>query len=70
MIFNQFKSVLDTLDVKEVPALGEDFDPNLHNAVTKVDSKDFESGKICQVYQKGYKIGDKLIRPAMVVVAN
>ena len=70
MIFNQFKSVLDKLDVKEVPALGEDFDPNLHNAVTKVDSEDFESGKICQVYQKGYKIGDKLIRPAMVVVAN
>ena len=70
MIFNQFKSVLDKLDVKEVPALGEDFDPNLHNAVTKVDSKDFESGKICQVYQKGYKRGDRLIRPAMVVVAN
>ncbi|MGN0676736.1 MAG: nucleotide exchange factor GrpE [Ruminococcus sp.] len=70
MIFNQFKSVLDKLDVKEVPALGEDFDPNLHNAVTKVDSEDFESGKICQVYQKGYKIGDRLIRPAMVVVAN
>lgn len=70
MIFNQFKSILDKLDVKEIPALGEDFNPNLHNAVTKVDSEDFESGKICQVYQKGYKIGDKLIRPAMVVVAN
>lgn len=70
MIFNQFKSILDKLDVKEVPALGEDFNPNLHNAVTKVDSEDFESGKICQVYQKGYKIGDRLIRPAMVVVAN
>lgn len=70
MIFNQFKSVLEKLDVKEVPALGEDFDPNLHNAVTKVDSGEFESGKICQVYQKGYKIGDRLIRPAMVVVAN
>lgn len=70
MIFNQFKSILEKLDVKEVPSLGEDFDPNLHSAITKVDSEDFESGKICQVYQKGYKLGDKLIRPAMVVVAN
>lgn len=70
MIFNQFKSALEKLDIKEVPALGEDFDPNIHNAITKVDSEEFESGKICQVYQKGYKIGDRLIRPAMVVVAN
>ncbi|MDE5946497.1 MAG: nucleotide exchange factor GrpE [Oscillospiraceae bacterium] len=68
MIFNQFKSALEKLDIKEVPALGEDFDPNIHNAITKVDNEEFESGKICQVYQKGYKIGDRLIRPAMVAV--
>lgn len=70
MIFNQLKSALEKLDVQEVPALGEDFNPNLHNAVTRADSDEFESGKICQVYQKGYKIGDRLIRPAMVVVAQ
>lgn len=70
MIFNQFIDVLGKMDVKEVPALGEDFDPNVHNAISKVDSEEYESDKICQVYQKGYKMGDRLIRPAMVVVAN
>ncbi|OPZ16043.1 MAG: heat shock protein GrpE [Firmicutes bacterium ADurb.BinA205] len=70
MIFNQFKAILDKLDVKEVDGLGSEFNPQIHNAVSKTDSEDYASNRICQVYQKGYKLGDKLIRPAMVAVAN
>ena len=70
MIFEQFKDILEKLDVKEVDGLGSEFDPKIHNAISQADSEEYASNRVCQVYQKGYKLGDKLIRPAMVVVAN
>ena len=70
MIFGQLKAFLEKLDVKEVEGLGAEFDPKIHNAVSQADSEDYASNRVCQVYMKGYKLGDKLIRPAMVVVAN
>ena len=70
MIFSQFKEFLVKNNVKEVDGVGCEFDPNIHNAISQAESEDYASGIVCQVYIKGYKIGDKLIRPAMVSVAN
>ncbi len=69
MIFGQMKSFLEKMNVTEVPGVGAQFDPNIHNAIQQQESEDYASGHVCAVYQKGYMIGDKLIRPAMVVVA-
>lgn len=70
MIYDQFAGVIKKLGVEEIDALGKPFDPNLHNAVTQVEDENFGENIISQVYQKGYKLGDKVIRHAMVVVAN
>lgn len=70
MIYNQFTDVIKKLGVEEIDALGQEFDPNLHNAVNHVEDENFGENTVCQVYQKGYKLGDKVIRCAMVVVAN
>jgi len=69
LIFNQLKSFMDKMNVTEVEALGAEFDPNVHNAIQQQDGTDYESNHVCAVFQKGYKIGDKLVRPAMVAVA-
>ena len=66
----QLKASLDKLKVEAFCEVGDDFDPNIHNAVAKIESEDFEENKISAVFQKGYKIGDRIIRHAMVQVAN
>ncbi len=70
MIFNQYVEVLGKLDVKEIEALNKPFDPNFHNAVNQIEDENFGENTVCQVFQKGYMLGDKVIRCAMVVVAN
>ena len=70
LVSNQLKASLEKLKVEAFCEQGDDFDPNLHNAVAKIESGDFEENKISAVFQKGYKIGDKIIRHAMVQVAN
>ncbi|MCM1330241.1 MAG: nucleotide exchange factor GrpE [Ruminococcus sp.] len=70
MIYGQFTEVIKKLGVEEIDALGKDFDPNLHNAVSQIEDENLGENVVSQVYQKGYKLGDKVIRCAMVVVAN
>lgn len=70
LVGNQLKTSLEKLKVEAFCEVGDEFDPNLHNAVAKIESEDFEENKISAVFQKGYKIGDKIIRHAMVQVAN
>ena len=70
MIFNQLKEFLNKMNVTEIEALGVEFNPNVHNAISQQADTDYASGYVCAVYQKGYKMGDKLIRPAMVAVAQ
>lgn len=70
MIFTQFKDTLTKLGVEEIEAQGNTFDPELHNAVNQIKDECFDENTVAQVFQKGYKIGDKVIRHAMVVVAN
>lgn len=68
MIYDSFMATLEKLGVEKVPA--EDFDPSMHQAVQQVQSDDHESGKIVNVFQNGYRIGTKVIRFAMVSVAQ
>lgn len=69
LTFAQIQKAFEKLGVTEVAALGETFDPKVHNAIKQVDDSDFESDKVCEVFQKGYLLGDRLIRPAMVAVS-
>ena len=70
MIMTQFCSTLEKLGVTEIECLGEKFDPAMHNAVMHVDDEEKGENEIVEVFQKGFKLGDKVIRFAMVKVAN
>ena len=70
MIMTQFCSTLEKLGVTPIECLGEKFDPTLHNAVMHVDDEEKGENEIVEVFQKGFKLGDKVIRFAMVKVAN
>lgn len=68
--FNSLVDTLGKLGVEIFGAPGEEFDPNLHNAVMHIEDENYKNGEIVDVFQKGYKINDKIIRPAMVKSAN
>ena len=70
LVLKQFKDILKSKGVEEIPALGETFDPALHEAVSSVQDPEKNAQEIVQEYRKGYKIGSKVIRHSMVVVAN
>lgn len=69
-ILEQAAETFGKMGVEEIPAKGERFDPELHNAVMHEDSEDYEENTISDVFLKGYKIGDKVIRHSMVKVMN
>ena len=68
MIFGNLNNILDKFEVKEIEALGLEFDPTVHQAVLMESDKSKPAGVILEVLQKGYKYKDKVIRPAMVKV--
>ena len=70
MICKQFVEVLAKLGVTEIDALGKPFDPQLHNAVMHVEDEEIEESTVVEVFQKGFLMGDKVLRFAMVKVAN
>jgi len=70
MTFNSLMATLEKLGVEVYGKSGEIFDPNLHNAVMHIEDENLKEGEIVDVFQKGYKINDKIIRPAMVKSAN
>ena len=70
LVQKQFKEFLAKNKVQEIPALGETFDPSLHEAVGSVQDETKGEKEIIQEYRKGYKIGTRIIRHSMVVVAN
>ncbi|MDE7360669.1 MAG: nucleotide exchange factor GrpE [Oscillospiraceae bacterium] len=70
MIFDSFMETLKGLGVEEIESDGAAFDPNFHQAVQRVEDSDAESGTVVQTFAKGYKIGERVIRFAMVSVAN
>ncbi len=70
LISNQLDKSFEKLKIEAYGKIGDEFDPNLHNAISKTESEELGKNSIAQVFQTGYKIGDKIIRHAMVQVAN
>ena len=70
MTMAQLKGVLEKLGIEEIPALGQPFDPNLHDAVMHMEDESLGENTVAEVFQTGFKLGDKVIRHAMVKVAN
>ncbi len=70
LVLKQFQEVLVSKGVVEIKAVGETFDPELHEAVSSIQDENLGEKEIAQEYRKGYKIGNRVIRHSMVVVAN
>lgn len=70
MIYKQLMTELENLDVKPIPAVGEEFNPEFHNAVMQTESDEFESGVIAQELQKGYTYRGSVVRHSMVAVVE
>ena len=70
MIFQQYKDILAKLGVTEIEALGQPFDPEKHNAVMHIDDENLGENVVSQVFQAGFLLGDKVVRHAIVQVAN
>ena len=70
LIRQHLEQVLRTHGVEEIPALGEPFDPHVHDAVMQVPSEEFPPGHVAQVLRRGYRMGDRVLRPVRVAVAR
>jgi len=70
MTLTQFETVLTKLGVTPIEALGKEFDPELHNAVMHVENEDYGENIVMEEFEKGFKLGDKVIRFSVVKVAN
>ncbi len=70
MIYRQLMTELENMDVKPILAVGEEFNPEFHNAVMQVESEEYESGVIAQELQKGYTYRDSVVRHSMVAVVS
>lgn len=70
MILQQFDDTLAAQGLEAIDAEGQDFDPNVHEALTYAPSPTVPSGKVAMVYERGYRLGDTLLRPAKVVVSS
>ena len=70
LIARKFRNVLETEGMKRIEATGQPFDPNFHEAISSEPNEDVESGHVIAVVQTGYMLGERVIRPAMVRVAQ
>ena len=70
MIMTQFEQTMEKLGIEKIESLGKTFDPAVHNAVMHVDDEEKGENEVVEVFQEGFKIGDKIVRFAMVKVAN
>ncbi len=70
LVERKFKTMLETLNISPIEAVGAHFDPNFHEAISQEPTDEYESGVVCRELQKGYQIGDRVIRPSLVIVAQ
>lgn len=70
LVLKQFEEIMSSLGVEEINAEGQEFDPNLHNAVMHVEDETLGENRVAEVFSKGYRIGDRVIRHCVVKVAN
>ena len=70
MTLSQMYQVMEKMGIVEIPALGEQFDPELHNAVLHIEDESIDDNTIVEVFEKGFKMGDRVLRHSIVKVAN
>ncbi len=70
MVYRKFLTILDSMNLEPIDAVGQPFDPTVHEAISQEPSAQFESGVVAREMQKGYRIGDRIVRPSLVVVAE
>ncbi len=70
LVLKQFQEVITSMGVQKIETIGTTFDPEIHEAVSSIQDENLGEKEIAQEYRKGYKIGNRVIRHAMVVVAN
>ena len=70
LVERKFKTLLEALNITPIEAIGELFDPNFHEAISQEPTEEYESGIVCRELQKGYQLGDRVIRPSLVIVAE
>jgi molecular chaperone GrpE len=70
LVHRKLVGILEGAEIEAIPALGQPFDPNLHNAIMREASDEFESGTVIRELQTGYRLGERIIRPTLVVVAE
>lgn len=70
MVMRQFKDTLKKLGIERVETIGRSFDPSMHEALQQIETADFQPGQVAAEIQGGYRYGERLIRPALVVVAK
>jgi molecular chaperone GrpE len=70
LVYRKFQAFLEAEGVEMIDSEGQEFDPNLHEAISQEDNPDFDSGQIIGVVQQGYRMGDRILRPARVRVAR
>ena len=70
LIYRKLQNILESERIEVVPAENQEFDPTIHEAISHEDSNDHKNGQIIEVVQQGYKLGDRVLRPALVRVAR
>ena len=70
LVHRKFTSILEGMGVQPIDAVGEPFDPNFHDALGVEDTDEFESGVVSREMQRGYQLGDRVVRPSLVYVAG
>lgn len=70
MVYKQFTDILKESGLEEIDALHQKFDPNYHHAVSQEENKDFDEDTVTEVFLKGYKLKDRIVRPSMVKVSK
>jgi molecular chaperone GrpE len=70
LISSEFERTLESLGIQRVDAIGEEFDPNVHDAVSQEASDEVPAGRVLRQWKCGFRVGDRLIRPASVIVSS
>lgn len=70
LIYRKLQSILEAEGIQPIAAAGDPFDPNLHEAISHEESSEVQSGHIIEVVQQGYRLGERVVRPALVRVAQ
>jgi molecular chaperone GrpE len=70
LVYRKMLAILDEMNVQPIPAVGEPFDPNLHEALSQEPSDEYDDGTIVREMRRGYRLGDRVIRPSLVSVAS